>query len=64
MFWPVVALTGFLVLTGLVILLGTGSTARYELEKRSGSRLGVLAPEAPGRSVVAELQSAAPLGTA
>lgn len=57
-FWPVVTLMGFLVLTGFVILLGTGSTARYEQEKVTGSRLGVLAPDAPGRNVVAELQSA------
>jgi hypothetical protein len=30
--WPVVALVGFLVLTALVIAMGTRSTARYELE--------------------------------
>jgi hypothetical protein len=32
--WPVVALVGFLALTGLVIAMGTRSTARYELEKQ------------------------------
>jgi hypothetical protein len=59
LFWPVVTIAGFLVLTALVILLGTGSTRRYEHEQRTGGRLGVLAPDAPGRNVVAELQSAA-----
>ena len=32
--WPVVALVGFLVLTALVIAMGTSTTARYELEQR------------------------------
>jgi hypothetical protein len=30
MVWPILALTGFLVLTALVIALGTRSTRRYE----------------------------------
>ena len=33
--WPAVSLIGFLVLTALVIVLGTRSTARYEREQRS-----------------------------
>jgi hypothetical protein len=35
--WPVTAILGFLVLTGLVVALGTSSTARYEFE-RNGTR--------------------------
>ena len=33
--WPAVTLVGFLVLTALVIAMGTSSTARYEREKRA-----------------------------
>jgi hypothetical protein len=33
--WPTVTLLGFLVLTALVIAMGTRSTARYEEEKRA-----------------------------
>jgi len=33
--WPAVSLIGFLVLTALVIALGTRSTARYEREQRA-----------------------------
>jgi hypothetical protein len=33
MVWPAVALLGFLVLTVLVIAMGTRSTARYERER-------------------------------
>ena len=36
--WPVVALVGFLVLTALVIAMGTRSTARYELEQQGTAR--------------------------
>ena len=36
--WPAVSLIGFLVLTALVILMGTRSTARYEQEQRAASR--------------------------
>jgi hypothetical protein len=32
--WPAVTLLGFLLLTALVIALGTQSTARYEAEKQ------------------------------
>jgi len=35
--WPAVSLIGFLVLTALVIAMGTHSTARYEAEKRAAS---------------------------
>ncbi|MGY1604071.1 hypothetical protein [Geodermatophilus sp. SYSU D00815] len=31
--WPTVAVLGFLVLTGVVVLLGAASTARYEFER-------------------------------
>jgi hypothetical protein len=33
--WPAVSLVGFVVLTALVIAMGTRSTARYEREKRA-----------------------------
>jgi hypothetical protein len=47
MFWPAVTLLGFLVLTGLVILMGSSSTARYEREQRAASapRVPQTAPE-------------------
>ena len=35
MLWPAVTLVGFLVLTALVIAMGTRSTARYEQEQRA-----------------------------
>jgi hypothetical protein len=35
MVWPAVTLVGFLVLTALVIAMGTSSTARYERERRA-----------------------------
>ncbi|MGY1609633.1 MULTISPECIES: hypothetical protein [unclassified Geodermatophilus] len=35
--WPAVALVGFLVLTGLVIAMGTSTTARYEREQRAAA---------------------------
>jgi hypothetical protein len=35
MLWPAVTLLGFLVLTALVIAMGTQSTARYEQEQRA-----------------------------
>jgi hypothetical protein len=35
MLWPAVTLLGFLVLTALVIAMGTQSTARYEREQRA-----------------------------
>jgi len=38
MLWPTVTLLGFVVLTALVIALGTQSTARYEREQRAETR--------------------------
>ena len=35
--WPAVTLLGFLVLTALVIAMGTSSTARYEREQRAAA---------------------------
>jgi hypothetical protein len=35
--WPAVTLIGFLVLTALVIAMGTSSTARYEREQRAAT---------------------------
>jgi hypothetical protein len=35
MMWPAVTLLGFLVLTALVIAMGTQSTARYEQEQQA-----------------------------
>lgn len=37
MLWPAVTLLGFLILTALVIALGTRSTARYEAERAEGA---------------------------
>ncbi len=35
--WPLVTLVGFLLLTGVVIAMGTHSTSRYEAEQRTSS---------------------------
>ncbi|SDP51296.1 hypothetical protein SAMN05660199_04070 [Klenkia soli] len=35
--WPLVTLVGFLLLTGVVIAMGTHSTSRYEAEKRTAT---------------------------
>jgi hypothetical protein len=35
MLWPALTLLGFLVLTAVVIAMGTQSTARYEQEQRA-----------------------------
>jgi hypothetical protein len=35
--WPAAAVLGFLLLTGLVVLLGASSTARYEFERNGAS---------------------------
>jgi hypothetical protein len=40
MMWPAVTLLGFLVLTALVIAMGTQSTARYEREQRTQGTTG------------------------
>ncbi len=47
MFWPAVTLLGFLFLTGLVIVMGSSSTARYEREQRAAGtpRAAQNAPE-------------------
>ena len=37
MVWPALTLLGFLVLTALVIAMGTQSTARYEREREQRS---------------------------
>jgi hypothetical protein len=47
MMWPAVTLLGFLVLTALVIAMGTQSTARYEREQRTERPTG-------GRHAIAE----------
>jgi hypothetical protein len=44
--WPAVSLIGFLVLTALVIAMGTSSTARYERE-REAARPGTPRTTAP-----------------
>jgi hypothetical protein len=53
--WPALTLLGFLVLTALVIAMGTQSTARYEAEKRAASapRSRTSAPEAARAAVAA-----------
>lgn len=45
--WPLVALVGFLVLTALVIAMGTRSTARYEAEQQ----LSTDVPAAPAEAI-------------
>jgi hypothetical protein len=50
--WPAVTLLGFLVLTALVIGLGTSSTARYEREQRAAK--AVLAHPATTRTATGE----------
>lgn len=45
--WPTVALVGFLVLTGLVIAMGTSTTARYEREQRAAASAGTRASAEP-----------------
>jgi hypothetical protein len=62
--WPVVAVLGFLALSGLVVVLGRSSTARYEFERNAvrqqrppavdhrpgpGTGAGPTAPAGPGR---------------
>ncbi len=50
--WPAVTLVGFLVLTALVIVMGTSSTARYEREQRAAQ--AVPARPATTRTVTGE----------
>ncbi len=51
--WPAVTLIGFLVLTALVIAMGTSSTARYEREQRASAARPAGRPSAaePGGAV-------------
>jgi hypothetical protein len=49
--WPAVTLIGFVVLTALVIVMGTSSTARYEREKRA---VGAAVSRSTTRSTAAE----------
>ena len=50
--WPTVTLIGFAVLTGLVIAMGTSSTARYERERRAADPVVTEpAPTQPIRTV-------------
>jgi len=46
--WPAVSLLGFLVLTALVIAMGTRSTARYEREQRAATFADNTAAEPAG----------------
>jgi hypothetical protein len=57
--WPAVTLIGFVVLTALVIAMGSSSTARYEREKLAAS--GDLRP---GPRAVHRPAAAEPLGVA
>ena len=49
--WPAVALIGFLVLTALVIAMGTRSTALYEREQQGA--VSLTGPEQVGAPVAA-----------
>jgi hypothetical protein len=51
--WPAVTLLGFLLLTAVVIAMGTQSTARYEAEKQAASAPRTTAPEAARATVAA-----------
>jgi hypothetical protein len=48
MVWPALTLLGFLVLTALVIAMGTQSTARYEREREERTTTPRAAAEAVG----------------
>jgi hypothetical protein len=50
--WPAVTLLGFLFLTGLVIAMGTRSTARWEAEKQAAPRTRSAAAEAIGATAI------------
>jgi hypothetical protein len=53
--WPAVTLLGFLVLTALVIGLGTSSTARYEREQRAAQAV-------PARATTTRTATGEPVG--
>jgi hypothetical protein len=54
LFWPVVAVLGFVLLAALVIALATSSTARYEFERNrvQGQRQQAAVPTAVGAAAV------------
>ncbi len=51
--WPALTLLGFLVLTALVIVMGTQSTARYEREQRAEPAPAARAAADPATAVAA-----------
>jgi hypothetical protein len=53
--WPAVTLVGFLVLTALVIAMGTSTTARYEREKRVADGAVVRRETAPAGVAVEQV---------
>jgi hypothetical protein len=53
MLWPAVTLIGFLVLTALVIAMGTRSTARYEAERAEATAGHLHAAEPVGATATA-----------
>ena len=53
--WPAVTLLGFLVLTALVIGLGTSATARYEREQRAANAV-------PARPATTRTATGEPVG--
>jgi len=53
--WPAVTLIGFLVLTALVIAMGTSSTARYEREQRAAQAV-------PARPATTRTATGEPVG--
>lgn len=53
MLWPALTLLGFLVLTALVIAMGTQSTARYEREQRAARTPAGRSTAEPARAVAA-----------
>ena len=53
--WPAVTLLGFLVLTAMVIGLGTSSTARYEREQRAANAV-------PARPATTRTATGEPVG--
>ena len=56
--WPAMTLIGFIVLTALVIAMGTRSTARYEREQRAA--VAAEGRPAPDRRPAVEPVGAAP----
>ncbi len=52
--WPALTLLGFLVLTALVITMGTQSTARYEREQRAERTSPARSPDPAGAVAAGE----------